>query len=168
MMRLGFQLLAAAMLLSLLALWSRSPAERAPELADAKPEATEVAAAPDHVGPAAPPAAAASPPAPSPAASVPAAEAEPAAAVVGEAEPPARQVATPRLEPEPVEVVSTPGAFSEAPADPWVEASVREEVASDAGSAEVEEAAPDPAPVDVEGSGDLIRRMLVLYDAMRD
>jgi hypothetical protein len=122
------------------------------------PEGVEVAAAADPPAtrgsdapaprstPVAPPAA--TPPPPAPAA--PAEEAT------------VSRVAVPVLdETEAVEIEPRAAFPEEGVADPWIEASVREE------TIEAEPAAV-PAPVDLQRSGDLVRRLLAVHEAIRE
>ncbi|MGH0030054.1 MAG: hypothetical protein ACQGVC_09710 [Myxococcota bacterium] len=164
--RFGFFALAAALVVAGVTFWGTVPPAAAPadRTALAPPEEAGDAAVPAREVPpvpGAPPAAKPPPPA-----------VEPVTAPA----PPEPVVAEPVLDEEPVDLVPR-GAFAEAAdapdtpdaerADPWIEASVAE-TPEEGGEPAAEAAEAAPEPVDVDRAGDLVRRMLALYDAMRE
>lgn len=146
-MRLVFTGLAALGVLAAITFWWAPKQPEVPQLvlvppSETPPEPTGVAPTPEPAVSARAPEPDASPaPLPAPA--------EPKPPAVGE----------PILEEEELLVVERPDFSEEGPPA---------ELEADEEASEIRESEPAPTPVDVEQSGDLIRRMLALYEAMRE
>ena len=170
MMRLLFTGLAALAVLVAIALWWRPPEPAAPELVTQPPLQTDPAVL-DSPPASAEPAALDSPPAEPAAPNSPPVRPERRPVVAATLEPASRAepptLLEPRLEEEALLVLVERPDFEDGPPGVIGALEVRQPLDPQAPAAS--EAAGDapPARVDVDASGELIRRMLALYDAMR-
>lgn len=184
MMRWLFTGLAALVVLAATSFWSRSPepvvlpaSAEPPQAESAPPLPAPARAAEPKAVAAAPVAEARAPEAPRPAESASLETPPPATRAASPATPPPEPdpappvVAEPRIDEEEVlEIVERP-EFEDGPArasQPSGDEPLDDEPPADELPQVAEASSEPPAPVDVEHSGDLIRRMLVLYDAMRE